>query len=111
VFGPNLLPRTARRTWWAGLVGQIGRPLALLLWAAAGFALVAGTPVLCWASGCYRSERGGGVPAGAQAEGILDREQKITWPRQLYSGARERHLNAPRIDSRRVSRTPSDASV
>ena len=28
-------------------------------------------------------------------EGILDREQKITRPRQLYSGAPERHLNVP----------------
>jgi citrate synthase len=28
-------------------------------------------------------------------EGILDREQKITRPRQLYSGAPERHLNLP----------------
>ena len=45
-------------------------------------------------------------------EGILDREQKITRPRQLYSGAPERHLNVPRrIDSRRVSRIPSNASV
>ena len=40
------------------------------------------------------------------------KEQKITRPRQLYTGAPERHLNRhPRIDSRRVSRIPSDASV
>ena len=44
-------------------------------------------------------------------EGILDREQKITRPGQLYSGAPERHLNLPRIDSRRVCRIPSHASV
>jgi magnesium-transporting ATPase (P-type) len=47
VYGPNLLPRARRRTWWADLVRQITHPLALLLWAAAGLALVAGTPVLC----------------------------------------------------------------
>ena len=49
VYGPNALPRTRSRTWLADLVRQITHPLALLLWAAAGLALAAGTPVLCWA--------------------------------------------------------------
>ncbi len=48
VEGPNVLPRAKGRGWVLDLVHQLAHPLALLLWAAAGLALISGTPVLCW---------------------------------------------------------------
>jgi calcium-translocating P-type ATPase len=49
VYGPNVLPRAKRQSWLVDLTRQFTHPLALLLWGAAALALVAGTPVLCWA--------------------------------------------------------------
>ncbi|GAA1636794.1 cation-translocating P-type ATPase [Catellatospora bangladeshensis] len=45
-FGPNLLVRRTRSTWWRDLVVQLTHPLALLLWVAAVLAAVAGLPPL-----------------------------------------------------------------
>jgi calcium-translocating P-type ATPase len=42
VYGPNALERRGRRRWWRELARQFTHPLALLLWAAAGFAWLAG---------------------------------------------------------------------
>ena len=42
VYGPNVLQRRGRRRWWRDVVRQFTHPLALLLWAAAGFAWLAG---------------------------------------------------------------------
>ncbi|WP_353809619.1 cation-translocating P-type ATPase [Agromyces sp. SYSU T00194] len=44
--GPNLVVRKRRRPAWRMLVGELTHLLALLLWAAAGLALLAGTPAL-----------------------------------------------------------------
>jgi magnesium-transporting ATPase (P-type) len=41
-YGPNVLERRGRRRWPAELLQQFTHPLALLLWAAAGLAWVAG---------------------------------------------------------------------
>jgi magnesium-transporting ATPase (P-type) len=41
-FGPNLLERRHRRRWLPELAHQLTHPLALLLWAAAGLAWIAG---------------------------------------------------------------------
>lgn len=49
VYGANLLPQPRGRSWVLDLARQVTHPLALLLWGAAVLALVAGTPVLCWA--------------------------------------------------------------
>ncbi len=46
VQGPNALPARGRASWPRALARQLVHPLALLLWAAAGLALLAGTPVL-----------------------------------------------------------------
>ncbi|GAA4731391.1 cation-translocating P-type ATPase [Actinomycetospora chibensis] len=46
VQGPNALPVRGGPSWPRALAHQLVHPLALLLWAAAGLALVAGTPVL-----------------------------------------------------------------
>ncbi|HEU4676697.1 MAG TPA: cation-transporting P-type ATPase [Motilibacteraceae bacterium] len=45
-YGPNEIRRSAGARWPRELARQVLHPLALLLWAAAAFALVAGTPVL-----------------------------------------------------------------
>jgi calcium-translocating P-type ATPase len=45
-YGANELVRRGRRRWWHDLVNQLTHPLALLLWAAAALAWIAGTPVL-----------------------------------------------------------------
>ncbi|HEX5543431.1 MAG TPA: cation-transporting P-type ATPase [Micromonospora sp.] len=45
-YGRNELRRQARRRWWRELGRQAVHPLALLLWAAALLAWVAGTPLL-----------------------------------------------------------------
>ncbi|MFD4646728.1 cation-translocating P-type ATPase [Streptomyces sp. NPDC058441] len=49
VYGPNEVRRKARTSLWRELVRQLAHPLALLLWAAAALAFVAGIPVLGWA--------------------------------------------------------------
>jgi calcium-translocating P-type ATPase len=49
VYGPNALPRVHGRSWVTDFARQFTHPLALLLWAAAGLALLTGTPVLSWA--------------------------------------------------------------
>lgn len=49
IYGPNVLPQAHRATWPRALARQITHPLALLLFAAAVLALVAGTPTVCWA--------------------------------------------------------------
>ena len=46
-YGPNELRRGRGREWPRQVLNQLIHPLALLLWVAAGLALVAGTPVLC----------------------------------------------------------------
>ena len=46
-YGTNELVRRAGRRWHRQLVRQLTHPLALLLWVAAGLALLAGLPVLC----------------------------------------------------------------
>ncbi|HEY2194285.1 MAG TPA: HAD-IC family P-type ATPase, partial [Actinomycetospora sp.] len=46
VHGPNALPVRGGPAWPRALGRQLVHPLALLLWAAAGLALLAGTPVL-----------------------------------------------------------------
>ncbi|MDD7967928.1 cation-translocating P-type ATPase [Actinomycetospora lemnae] len=46
VQGPNTLPTRRAASWPRALGRQVVHPLALLLWAAAGLALLAGTPVL-----------------------------------------------------------------
>ncbi len=46
-YGPNELRRGRGRDWPRQALNQLIHPLALLLWVAAGLALVAGTPVLC----------------------------------------------------------------
>ncbi len=46
-FGPNELKRTSRRHPLRELIDQLTHPLALLLWVAAGLALITRTPVLC----------------------------------------------------------------
>ena len=45
-YGPNELRRGRGREWPRQVLNQLIHPLALLLWVAAGLALVAGTPVL-----------------------------------------------------------------
>ncbi len=45
-YGPNELRRGRGREWPRQIVSQLIHPLALLLWVAAGLALVASTPVL-----------------------------------------------------------------
>ena len=45
-YGPNEIVRRGRTRWWQEVVRQLTHPLALLLWAAAGLAGAAGTPVL-----------------------------------------------------------------
>lgn len=48
-YGPNALPIARGQSWVSDVVHQLTHPLALLLWAAAGLALLlTGTPVLCW---------------------------------------------------------------
>lgn len=49
VYGPNEVRRKARSSLGRELVRQLVHPLALLLWAAAALAFVAGIPVLGWA--------------------------------------------------------------
>jgi calcium-translocating P-type ATPase len=49
VYGANALPHHRGASWLTDLTHQFTHPLALLLWAAAGLALAAGTPTLCWA--------------------------------------------------------------
>ncbi|PRH80764.1 magnesium-transporting ATPase [Streptomyces solincola] len=49
VHGPNEVPAGARIPFHRELTAQLAHPLALLLWAAAALAFVAGTPVLGWA--------------------------------------------------------------
>lgn len=49
VYGPNEVRRKARTSLGRELVRQLVHPLALLLWAAAALAFVAGIPVLGWA--------------------------------------------------------------
>jgi magnesium-transporting ATPase (P-type) len=46
VFGPNELVRRGRANWPAEVMRQMTHPLALLLWLAAGLAVVSGTTVL-----------------------------------------------------------------
>jgi magnesium-transporting ATPase (P-type) len=48
-YGPNTIHRRGGRRWWEGLVAQVVHPLAVLLWAAAALAWLAGTPVLAGA--------------------------------------------------------------
>jgi calcium-translocating P-type ATPase len=45
-FGPNELRRRGRTSWPRQVVQQLVHPLALLLWVAAGLAVVGGSPVL-----------------------------------------------------------------
>ena len=47
VHGRNELQRRGGPTWPAEVAKQLTHPLALLLWAAAGLAIVAGSPTLC----------------------------------------------------------------
>lgn len=49
VYGANTLPHLRGTSWLTDLAHQFTHPLALLLWAAAGLALLAETPALCWA--------------------------------------------------------------
>lgn len=44
--GANSLPALARQSWVGAVAAQLVHPLALVLWAAAGLSIVAGTPVL-----------------------------------------------------------------
>ncbi len=44
--GPNRLPEPARQSWVRAVATQLVHPLALVLWAAAGLSVVAGTPAL-----------------------------------------------------------------
>jgi calcium-translocating P-type ATPase len=44
--GPNEITRASGPGWWRELVRQLGHPLALLLWVAAGLAFVSGSPTL-----------------------------------------------------------------
>lgn len=46
VYGPNELPQARGRNWVAALMRQFTHPLALLLWLAAGLALISGSEVL-----------------------------------------------------------------
>jgi calcium-translocating P-type ATPase len=48
-YGANEIVRRGRRRWWREVALQLTHPLALLLWAAAGLAWLAGTPVLAGA--------------------------------------------------------------
>ena len=48
-YGHNTLPRLQRRPWYLELVANFIHLFALLLWAAAGLAWVAGMPQLAWA--------------------------------------------------------------
>lgn len=48
-FGRNVLPPAPKQSWVVALGAQLGHPLALLLWAAAGLSLIAGTPALAGA--------------------------------------------------------------
>jgi P-type Ca2+ transporter type 2C len=47
--GPNTLPRVARRPWYLELAANFVHLFALLLWAGAALAFVAGMPQLAWA--------------------------------------------------------------
>lgn len=47
--GPNALPRRRRRPALRRALAQLTHPMALLLWAAGGLALVSGMPQLAWA--------------------------------------------------------------
>ncbi len=47
--GRNTLPRLRRRPWYLELVANFIHLFALLLWAGAGLAWVAGMPQLAWA--------------------------------------------------------------
>jgi calcium-translocating P-type ATPase len=44
--GPNELTRTATASQWTEILRQLTHPLALLLWAAAGLSIIAGTPAV-----------------------------------------------------------------
>jgi calcium-translocating P-type ATPase len=46
-YGANEIIRRGRRRWWREVTLQLTHPLALLLWAAAALAYIAGTPILC----------------------------------------------------------------
>jgi magnesium-transporting ATPase (P-type) len=48
-FGPNSLPREKVRPWWLRLTAELGHFFALMLWAAALLAFLAGMPELGWA--------------------------------------------------------------
>jgi magnesium-transporting ATPase (P-type) len=48
-FGPNTIPPERTRPWWSRLASELTHFFALMLWAAAVLAFVAGTPQLGWA--------------------------------------------------------------
>ncbi len=48
-FGPNTIPAERTRPWWSRLASELTHFFALMLWAAAILAVVAGTPQLGWA--------------------------------------------------------------
>ena len=48
-YGPNSLPPERIRPWWLRLGAELTHFFALMLWAAAALAVVAGTPELGWA--------------------------------------------------------------
>ncbi|MGT2461846.1 HAD-IC family P-type ATPase [Sinomonas atrocyanea] len=48
-YGPNSLPRERARPWWVRLGAELAHFFALMLWAAAALAFIAGMPQLGWA--------------------------------------------------------------
>jgi magnesium-transporting ATPase (P-type) len=48
-YGPNTIPPERTRPWWSRLASELTHFFALMLWAAAVLAFVAGTPQLGWA--------------------------------------------------------------
>jgi magnesium-transporting ATPase (P-type) len=48
-YGPNTLPRVSKRAWYVKLIKNFIHLFALLLWAGALLAWVAGLPQLAWA--------------------------------------------------------------
>ncbi len=84
-WGPNLLPAAEQRPWWRHLLDQLVHFFALLLWMAAGLALLAGLPELAVAiavvvlvNGVFAfAEERGAERAAARLRELLPRQVTV----------------------------------
>jgi magnesium-transporting ATPase (P-type) len=84
-WGPNLLPAAEQRPWWRHLLDQLVHFFALLLWVAAGLALLAGLPELAVAiavvvvvNGVFAfAEERGAERAAARLRDLLPRQVTV----------------------------------